>query len=183
MKKYYEEIVEKNRNDLLFSYFGSMNEEIFEMILHTIEFSYKDWKISKKIVRKLYYISVEILQNIYHHAIPIDNKKFFFFIIIREAQKEIRIITANLVNEEQKKCLDTNLTQLNALTKEELKALYRKVLDTGKRSLKGGGGLGFIEISRKTHKKLNFKFKKIDFYKFLFIFEVSLLTDKEKLKI
>jgi hypothetical protein len=45
---------------------------------------------------------------------------------------------------------------------DELKDLYKEVLNRDERSGKGGGGLGMIDIARKTGKKLNFDFIRIN---------------------
>ena len=48
------------------------------------------------------------------------------------------------------------------MSKEELKEYYKAVLNNGEMSLKGGGGLGMIDIARKTGEKLNFSFSPVD---------------------
>jgi len=44
------------------------------------------------------------------------------------------------------------------VTKEELKELYKKQMKEGRLSEKGGAGLGFIDIKRKTNKELEYHF-------------------------
>ena len=51
---------------------------------------------------------------------------------------------------------------INKLSKEELKEYYKAVLNNGEMSMKGGGGLGMIDIARKTGEKLNFNFSPVD---------------------
>ena len=58
--------------------------------------------------------------------------------------------------------LRNRLDEVNALNKEELKEYYKKVLNNGEMSLKGGGGLGMIDIARKTGEKLDYNFLEID---------------------
>ncbi len=54
------------------------------------------------------------------------------------------------------------LDEVNSLDKEQLKEYYKKVLNNGEMSLKGGGGLGMIDIARKTGEKLEYNFLEID---------------------
>jgi hypothetical protein len=54
------------------------------------------------------------------------------------------------------------LDDINALTKEELKDYYKEILNNGEMSMKGGGGLGMIDIARKTGQKLNYNFMSVD---------------------
>ena len=49
-----------------------------------------------------------------------------------------------------------------SIVKEELKDYYKQVLNNGEMSLKGGGGLGMIDIARKTGQKLHYNFQNID---------------------
>ena len=58
--------------------------------------------------------------------------------------------------------LDARLKEINMMTQEQLKEYYKKVLANGEMSAKGGGGLGMIDIARKTGEKLNFAFMPID---------------------
>ena len=45
---------------------------------------------------------------------------------------------------------------------DDLKVYYKEVLNNGEMSAKGGGGLGMIDIARKSGKKLEYKFDPID---------------------
>ncbi|MGE3825971.1 MAG: DUF6272 family protein, partial [Bacteroidia bacterium] len=52
--------------------------------------------------------------------------------------------------------------RINSMTSEELKTLYKEILNNDQLSSKGGGGLGMIDIARKTGEKLNFNFVEIN---------------------
>jgi len=54
------------------------------------------------------------------------------------------------------------LEEINSLDKEGLKQLYKKQMREGRLSDKGGAGLGFIDIARKTGNKLEYHFLPID---------------------
>ena len=54
------------------------------------------------------------------------------------------------------------LDHINLLDKEGLKQLYKTQMREGRLSEKGGAGLGFIDIARKTGRKLDFHFLSID---------------------
>ena len=72
------------------------------------------------------------------------------------------IFTGNYILNENINGLRRRLDEVNALSKEELKEYYKKVLNNGEMSLKGGGGLGMIDIARKTGEKLEYEFLEID---------------------
>jgi len=54
------------------------------------------------------------------------------------------------------------LDHINTLDKEGLKELYKTQMREGRLSEKGGAGLGFIDIARKTGRKLHYHFLPID---------------------
>ncbi|MCK9209104.1 MAG: DUF6272 family protein, partial [Salinivirgaceae bacterium] len=68
------------------------------------------------------------------------------------------VITGNFVNDKQKDFLTKHLSHINELDKEELKVMYKDILDNQEFSDKGGGGLGMVDIARKSGSKLDFNF-------------------------
>ena len=68
------------------------------------------------------------------------------------------ITTGNYIQTDRKPTFESRLNRINSLEKDELKQLYKEVLNTEGRSEKGGGGLGMIDIARKTGEKLNYAF-------------------------
>jgi hypothetical protein len=72
------------------------------------------------------------------------------------------IVTGNYIANENVTGMKNRLDEVNALSKEELKEYYKQILNNGEMSLKGGGGLGMIDIARKTGQKLGYHFEKID---------------------
>jgi hypothetical protein len=68
------------------------------------------------------------------------------------------ITTGNYIQTTRKDSFENKLERINSLESAELKELYKEVLNNDARSEKGGGGLGMIDIARKTGKKLNYAF-------------------------
>ena len=80
----------------------------------------------------------------------------------RKLDNKYTIITGNYIRAENVNGLDNRLTEINKLSQDELKDYYKKVLANGEMSAKGGGGLGMIDIARKTGEKLDYNFLEID---------------------
>jgi hypothetical protein len=76
--------------------------------------------------------------------------------MIAKAKDGYNILTGNMIPSENVSVLKNRLEEINDLSKDELKELYLATLTNGKRSNKGGGGLGFLEIARKSGRKLEF---------------------------
>jgi hypothetical protein len=56
------------------------------------------------------------------------------------------------------KYLTEKIEKINSLSNDELKEMYKFILNYQKLSSKGGGGLGLIDIARKSDKKLEYVF-------------------------
>ena len=119
-----------------------------------------------KIRKKVYNVLVECLQNLYHHLDEVselesDKIRSAIFTIGKD-KNMYSIITGNYIFNENILGLKNRLDEVNSLSKEELKEYYKRVLNNGEMSLKGGGGLGMIDIARKTGEKLEYNFLEID---------------------
>ena len=107
---------------------------------------------------------VESLQNLYHHIEETHegieeelDPKFGVLVIARE-DGEYKVITGNFVNSSKIKYLKEKIDKINSLNKDELKDMYKFILNHQKLSAKGGGGLGLVDIARKTGSKLVYSF-------------------------
>jgi len=69
------------------------------------------------------------------------------------------------------------LMRINRSTHEEIKELYKFILNHQRISEKGGGGLGLVDIARKTGNKLEYTFRPYDDrYSFFYL---DLMVDEE----
>lgn len=153
------------RHNILLSFKGDITSELLTSILQIIETKMEDMQEEPKVRKKVYNVLVECLQNLYHHmdesTAEGERTRSAIFMIGR-IDGEYNIITGNYILNENVGGLKRRLDEVNALTKEELKEYYKKVLNNGEMSLKGGGGLGMIDIARKTGQKLNYNFMDVD---------------------
>ena len=72
------------------------------------------------------------------------------------------IITGNFIHKSNVSTVTEKIDFINSLNKDELKQHYKKMLSNGEMSEKGGGGLGFIDIAKKSGEKLIYKIREID---------------------
>ena len=61
------------------------------------------------------------------------------------------------------------------MTKDELKSLYKLILNNQEFSNKGGGGLGMIDMARKTGSKLDYAFFEIDDSNSFYTFDIEII--------
>ncbi len=159
----YKQLHKKNT---LCSYKGVLNSELIEQNLNEIEEKLSNEE--RKIKRKAYYVSVETIQNLFHHSETqkkdiegIDtDQKFSMFVFSKLKEDYFELSTGNFISKKTMQFLKSRIGQLNFLEKDELRILYKRILNNEEFSEKGGGGLGMIDILRKTGNKYEYNFIK-----------------------
>lgn len=117
--------------------------------------------------KKVFHVMVECLQNISKHADALEDDTSStgsgrgIFIVMKD-QEEYVVTTGNVISNEKVPELKKLLSNINNMDKEGLKDLYKTQIREGRISEKGGAGLGFIDIARKTGNPLNFNFLEIN---------------------
>ncbi len=161
VNEYYSKL---NGGDVLMAFKGNISSELISNVLETVESRMDDFNENSKIRKKLYNVLVESLQNLYHHieVLPEEmndeyDSKFGMLIISRES-KQYRISTGNFITHDKVDVLKNKIDKINTMGKEELKDMYKFILNHQRLSEKGGGGLGLVDIARKTGNKLNYTF-------------------------
>ena len=153
------------RNNILLSFKGEITSELLTSILQIMENKMDTMQEEPKMKKKVYNVLVECLQNLYHHMEDTydarDLKRSAIF-MIGKSDGQYNIITGNYISNENVSGLKKRLDEVNSLSKEELKDYYKQILNNGEMSLKGGGGLGMIDIARKTGQKLGYTFQNVD---------------------
>lgn len=169
MTQFIDSCFEKmTQGEVLISYKGPINADIIADTLNLVEAKLENSDIHNSIKKKLYNVLVEGLQNLYHHVdMPDeliqdnDSESNFGIFIINLLPDSFRISTGNFVQQNRINTIKEKIDKINSLSSEELKDFYKFVLNNQKFSEKGGGGLGLIDIARKTSNKLEY-----DFYKY-----------------
>jgi hypothetical protein len=154
------------KNNILLSFKGDITSALLTSILQIMEHKMDNMNEEPKTKKKVYNVLVECLQNLYHHMDDATNefgdKNRGAIFMIAKNKETYNIITGNYILKEKINGLQSRLDEVNSLTKEQLKDYYKSVLNNGEMSLKGGGGLGMIDIARKTGEKLEYNFLEID---------------------
>ena len=151
-------------NDVFYSFAGNIASGQINSILEGIEEKLVEVSISMKVRKKILNIMVESLQNLFHHSddVPEDMVdalgKRYGMVIVHRKGDDFLLISGNFVSSDKVKLLTEKIEKINSLTEAELKEMYKYILNYQKLSSKGGGGLGLIDMARKSDKKLEYKF-------------------------
>lgn len=154
--------INKSQGDVIYKYRGEVSQERINIALVTIEKSLDLYDECNKIRKKVYNVFLESIQNLFHH---VDNPpgadeelatNFGVIILAREINPPYRISTGNFVQIDKVSNIKDRIDQVNSMNEDEIKMLYREILGNQELSPKGGGGLGIIDIVRKTGNKLEY---------------------------
>jgi len=147
--------------DIIVAYKGEINANIIADTLGLVEAKLLHETVENLVRKKLYNVLVECLQNLFHHVDKVpsrENSPKTGAFILSKTKDGFRIATGNMVRVDKGIALKEKIDKINSLSKEELKEFYKFVLNNQSFSEKGGGGLGLIDIARKTGNKLNYSF-------------------------
>ncbi|GIV27801.1 MAG: hypothetical protein KatS3mg027_1615 [Bacteroidia bacterium] len=167
---------------IILSFKGDITSDLLTSVLQIMENRLESFQEDTKVKKKVYHVLVECLQNLYHHMdeIPshVNGKDRSAIFMIGKNDEGYLILTGNYILNENIPGLKYRIDEINSLTKEELKEYYKEVLTNGEMSLKGGGGLGIIDIARKSGEKLEYEFLTISNNISFFILKIK-ITNKQ----
>ncbi len=143
-------------------YEGRVTQQITKAFIALAEAQMEENAEASSVQRKVFHVMVECLQNISRHADEYESGESLhtgkgIFMVSRTEQYWC-VTTGNAIFIEKVRELKDMIEQINELNEDELKDLYVRQMREGRLSTKGGAGLGFIDIRRKTKKKLEYNF-------------------------
>ncbi len=180
VENYFSDLTDK---DIILFYRGNVDSDVINQILDNIEDKMVTINEQPKLRKRVYNVLVESLQNLYHHVdrVPDDfedqESEKFGLLVVKKISGGYKITTGNFVNTGNIEKLEEKIKRINRSSHEEIKELYKFILNHQRISDKGGGGLGLVDIARKTGNKLEYEFKKID-EKYSFFYLNILVTEE-----
>ena len=150
--------------DIEYVFRGNFSAPIVAGILDLAKSTFLESRDNLKVKAKLYYIMGESLQNIAKHHSESFLKspdKYSLFAIHRRNFKYY-ITTGNLIEVEDINTLKQKIDKINSMEYQDLKVYSRETRSGNDFTEKGGAGLGLIEMAKRSGKKLEYEFKKVD---------------------
>lgn len=146
---------------LILVYQGDFTQETTKSILAMAERNIDSSGEDSSIKRKVFNVMVESLQNIVKHSDELvdgeTRSHAAIFLIGRESNR-YTIMSGNPIRKSNIPALREKLDRINGLDKNGLKELYKDIIKNTAISEKGGAGLGFVDMARKSGEKLEFVF-------------------------
>jgi len=175
INEYYSRL---NGGDVLMAFKGSISSELISNVLEVVESRLDEYDESSKIRKKVYNVLVESLQNLYHHievlpkAMQKEYDDKFGILVVSRQDDKYKISTGNFITQDKVDVLRNKIDKINSMSREELKDMYKFILNHQRLSEKGGGGLGLVDIARKTGNQLDYTFERYDDQYYFFNLDV-----------
>ena len=171
---------EMSQNGINIVYLGEFHHQITKMFTAMAEDDLDRKDEEKGVIRRVYSVMVETLQNMSRHSDELADKfnigKGLF--LIGKKDDSYYVITSNKVSNAKVKTLEAAIKEVNAASRDELKHMYKKQMTEGSISAKGGAGLGLIEIAKRTRNKLVYEFLPLDAESQFFILKAEIHAKK-----
>ena len=162
---------------LILVYQGDFTQETTKSILAMAERNIDSSGEESSIKRKVFNVMVESLQNIVKHSdelIDGETRSHAAIFLIGREQTRYTIMSGNPIRKSNIPKLKESLEKINALDKDGLKELYKDIIKNTTISEKGGAGLGFVDMARKSGSKLEFEFPEMSADYCFFTLKVNL---------
>lgn len=149
-------------HEITLVYEGEITHQITKAFTSLTESNMMKELESNAVQKKVFHVMVECLQNISKHADDFAANDFVYsgrgIFLVSKGEGDYSVTTGNVIDNYKTEELRSLLETINSLDKEGLNQLYKTQIKEGRLSEKGGAGLGFIDIARKTGKKLIYHF-------------------------
>ncbi len=167
---------DQTKGNTLLYYKGNVDSDVINRVLDTVEDKLVRVNEQSRLRKKVYNVLVESLQNLYHHVdrVPEDfedqSAEKYGILAVKKLSDGYKIITGNFVQTKNVEKLEEKIKRINRSSHDEIKELYKFILNHQRISEKGGGGLGLVDIARKTGNKLEYSFMSYnDKYSFFYL--------------
>lgn len=155
-----EQHIDKNlkNHEIIISFSGNLDVNVLNSALIVVEKKLNERNEKLRYTKKIYNVLVEVLQNIFHHGVKNAYNETFSIFSVSLYNNVYFIYCGNYIEDKLEPLLANKISAVNLMNADEVVEQYRKVLNNGIVSAKGGSGLGFLDMKRKTKNNIHFSF-------------------------
>ena len=161
VRSYFLNVLETFSSDkkkrIMVNHFGEFSRDLIHSISSVVEEQMIHTGDKKKVVKRVFSVLIEGLQNIHLHGERDDNGKQLAFLFLVKNSADYRITIGNIIQQEDVSLIENYVSKINSMNTVQLKDLYTSILTNGFGSKKEGVGLGFLTMRMKSENKLNYQ--------------------------
>ena len=160
------------KQSLLLVYEGEFSQEITKAVLAMAERNMDSFGEQRKVKTKVFNVMVELLQNIFKHSQSYQEEiygKNNAIFSLAKTDDYYFVLSGNPLFTSEVESLKNRLEQINLLDALGLKEEFKRIMKGNKNNIgkeglseKGGAGLGFIDMAKKSGNKIRFDFEQIN---------------------
>ncbi len=165
MIEVYDYFNRMNEDNVMLAFKGGITSDLLSSLLQIAENKLDKATDKPKVKKKVFNILVECFQNVYHHfdrPLKDDEISNSAILMVGKEDEFFVIMTGNFIENDKVEALREKIEFINSLDKEQLKNVYREVLNNEQISDKGGAGLGMIDIVRRSGQKIIYDFQPVN---------------------
>lgn len=153
---------------IVFCYSGFMTEQILTGIASALKSKLAIDETDKKVAKGLFSILVEQVQNVIRYSAeyePPDDEASelrYGVLIVGKKNELFHVTCGNLIRIQDVERLRVNLSEVQAMDKDELKARYKETLKGETPEGSKGAGVGFLDIARRARHGFEFDFHPVN---------------------
>lgn len=169
-----------DRDGVLLCFTGGFTPELITALLALLERKMDVLGTDHRVRKRVFNVMLEGLQNLYHHprtdaaageAQPSTGAEAVM--LVARANNGFAVATGNMIETARMAALKAHLDRVNGCDATELRELYQRTLSDGRYGPSGGGGLGIIDMARKSGGKLEYGFVPMDSERTFFSLNVN----------
>ncbi|MCB0794403.1 MAG: SiaB family protein kinase [Flavobacteriales bacterium] len=167
LDRIYDLYNEMERKQVMLSFTGDLSAELITALLGLVERKLLGFEEDVRVRKRVFNVVMECLQNLYHHnggerAAEGASGDPHGVVMIARVEDGYSVLTGNFMAGRDVDDLKAHLDHINSLPPQELRKAYQARLSDGRYTQQGGGGLGIMEIARKSGNKLEYGFVPCD---------------------
>ncbi len=158
-----------NEEGVVFSFSGMISQSLTSFMLETAKTQLEDNGEDAKMIRSMFLIAIEQLQNIMSYSKEKDihdgNRYTSPGVLVIGFSDELQKYYVNSSNEifiQDQDKISQKIDYINSLEKDELRKYLREKLRSAEDVHDRGAGVGFIEMAKRSSEKLVYDFEEID---------------------
>ncbi len=164
------------KQGIVFCYSGFMTEQILTGIAQALKSKMAIEETDKQVAKGVFSILVEQVQNVIRYSAEYDppddatSELRYGVLIVGKINELFHVTCGNLIRIQDVERLGENLSEVQAMDKDELKAKYKETLKGETPEGSKGAGVGFLDIARRARHGFEFDFHPVNGYHSYFSF-------------
>lgn len=150
-----------SNQDILLAYRDVITEDTVQQLLDISELKMTMNGEEKKLRKRVFNVLVECLQNVVNHSYQGESNNASIVLISR-TPGAIIVHTGNMVDNVDVSKFEERVGRVNELKATSVREAYNEQLTDAQFSVKGGAGLGLLDMYRRSGNPIDYAIKKID---------------------